>query len=262
VDGLMIFDPLFRVPLFNGLLLALVLSTVGAYLRLRDEWLAAFALAQVAAAGGVLALPLGVPVVVTAALAAGTVAVVYGFLERVNNNHYGVAILMGWSSAIILAANTHQGSVVVESLLRGQLYFSGVGHLIGAAALLMILLVSLPWLSRRIMITRFFPDHFSANRQASWPHQVGFGLIVVFAVVLGTLAMGALPAFALFFLPSWVAFVLVSGWRRALLLTGALAVIAYFVAFVLAIQFDQPFGPVLVLVLMALLPLRLLGRVG
>ena len=41
-----VFDPLFRVPLANGLLLALVLPLLGAYVRLRNEWLAALGRAQ------------------------------------------------------------------------------------------------------------------------------------------------------------------------------------------------------------------------
>lgn len=257
---MMLFDPLFRVPFFNGLVLTAALTLIGAYLRMRDEWLAAFALAQVAAAGGVLGLPLGVPVILTAGLAAGLLALVYGLLPRVNNNHYGVAIVLGWAAALLLAANTHQGSVIIESLLRGQLYFSGVGHLVAAVVLLLLVLSLLPWLSRRLMVGRFFPDHYTANRQPAWPHRVGFGLLVVASVVLGTVALGAVPAFALFFIPSWVAFALARGWRRALVLSLVLAVAAYLVAFALAIELDQPFGPVLVLVLVTLTPLRLLAR--
>ena len=55
-----VFDPLFRVPLANGFLLALVLPVLGAYVRLRNEWLAALGLAQVTAAGGVMAILVGV----------------------------------------------------------------------------------------------------------------------------------------------------------------------------------------------------------
>jgi zinc/manganese transport system permease protein len=259
---LIFFDPLFRVPFFNGLILAVVLSLVGAYLRLRDEWLAAFALAHVAAAGGVLSLPLGLPVVVTASLAAGLVALVLNLLPRANNNHYAWTILLGWSAALIFAANTHQGSVVAESLLRGQLYFSHMGHLWAAGALLALLLVSLPWLSKRLMVSRFFPDFFSANRLPAWRHRLLFGVLVVFAAVLGTVAMGAVPAFAMFFVPAWVAFVLCRGWKKALIVTMVLGVLAYLVGFAVAMQFDQPFGATLVVVLAALAPLRLLGRFG
>jgi zinc/manganese transport system permease protein len=262
MDDLIFFDPLFRVPFFNGLVLAVVLSLIGAYLRLRDEWLATFALAHVAAAGGVLSIPLGLPLVVTAAMAAGLVALVLNLLPRVNNNHYAWTILLGWSAALIFAANTHQGTVVAESLLRGQLYFSHAGHLWAAIALLLLLLASLPWLSKRLMTGRFFPDFFSANWLPAWRHRLLFGVLVVFAAVLGTVAMGAVPAFAMFFVPAWVAFVICRGWKKAVLVTVVLGVMAYLAGFILAMQFDQPFGPTLVVALAILAPLRLLGRRG
>lgn len=40
----LVVDPLFRVPFANGLLLALLLPLLGAYVRLRNEWLAALGL--------------------------------------------------------------------------------------------------------------------------------------------------------------------------------------------------------------------------
>ncbi len=259
MDGLMLFDPLFRVPLLTGLVLAMALALLGAYLRLRDEWLAAFALSHVAAAGGVLGLPLGLPVVLTGVLAAGTTALVLGLIRTISNNHYAWTILFGWAAALVLAANTRQGSVVTESLLRGQLYFSSIWHLAGAVLLLGILLLSLPWLSRRLMISRFFPDYYQGNRIPVWPHRLLYGALVVGAAVLGTVAMGAVPAFAMFFVPPWIAFVLCHGWRSAVYCSVLIGVAAYLLSFVLAMQLDQPFGPVLVLVLAALAPLRLLG---
>ncbi|MBA1146282.1 ABC transporter, partial [Ectothiorhodospiraceae bacterium WFHF3C12] len=47
----LLLDPLFRVPLAAGLLLAAALPPLGALLRLRGEWLAALGLAHVSAAG-------------------------------------------------------------------------------------------------------------------------------------------------------------------------------------------------------------------
>lgn len=258
MDGLILFDPLFRVPFFNGLLLALALSVIGAYLRLRDEWLSAFSLSQVAAAGGVVALPLGLPIVLTASVAAGLVALVFALMPRVNNNHYGWTILVGWSAALVLAANTHQGSVVVESLLRGQLYFSSVTHLVAATVLIIFIATLLPWISKPLMIGRFFPDFFSANRIPAWHHRLPFAALMVFSVVLGTVAMGAVPAFAMAFIPAWVGFVLCKGWRKALVVTVLLGLAAYLAGFAIAMQLDQPFGPVLVIMLALLAPLRLL----
>jgi len=260
VSDFILFDPMFRQPFFIGLLLAISLSVIGAYLRMRDEWLAAMGLSHMAAAGGIAALPIGIPALVGALLFAGLAALIKGLLPRASNSHYGLMLILGWGGALMLAANTHQGEVVGEALLRGQLYFTSTPHLIGAIGLTLVLFASLNWLSPRLLTERFFPDYFSANRLAVWPHRLLFGVLVVFAAVLGTLAMGAMAAFAMFFIPPWVAFVLVQGWRKALLLTVILAISAYVAAFVLSMVLDQPFGPSLAVALVAVASLRLLAN--
>jgi len=50
---------LFRIPFMTGLGLTLLISLMGAFLRLRDEWMAALGLPHLAAAGGIAALPWG-----------------------------------------------------------------------------------------------------------------------------------------------------------------------------------------------------------
>ena len=58
---LLLVDPVFAQPFLTGLAYAVLLPLVGAYLRLRDEWLAALAFAQTAAAGALLAMLAGLP---------------------------------------------------------------------------------------------------------------------------------------------------------------------------------------------------------
>lgn len=256
----LILDPLFRVPFFTGLMLSIGLSLIGAYLRMRDEWLAAMGLSHIAAAGGVASLPFGLPAAAGALVVAGAAALVKGLMPRPSNSHYGVMLLVGWAAALLLAANIHRGEVVGEALLRGQLYFTTASHLMAAGALVIVLLASLSWLSPRLLTERFFPDYYSANRTPAWPHRLLFGGLVVVAAVLGTLAMGAMTAFALFFIPAWVSFVLVRGWRRALVLTVVLGVVTYIVAFVLAMQLDQPFGPTFTVCLLLVGTLRLFAN--
>jgi zinc/manganese transport system permease protein len=62
MSTLSFYDPMFRVPFFTGLLFAGALPLLGMYLRLREEWLAPLALAQVAAAGALAASIQGLPV--------------------------------------------------------------------------------------------------------------------------------------------------------------------------------------------------------
>ena len=53
-------------------------------------------------------------------------------------------------------------------------------------------------------------------------------------------------AFALVFIPPWVAFRLASSWRVCLTIGVGLGVFTYGIAFATALVLDQPFGPVLV----------------
>ncbi len=260
MSDFILFDPMFRTQYFIGLLLAVSLSLVGAFLKLREEWLAALGLSHIAAAGGLAAGPLGIPVLASAFVFAGLAALIKGLLPRTDNSHYALMIFVGWGAALLLAANTHQGEVIGQALLRGQLYFTHTPHLVAAIILLAILLSALSWLSPKLLTERFFPDYFSANRLPAWRHRLLFGLLVVGAVVLGTLAMGAMAAFAMFVVPPWVAFVLVKGWRKALVLTVIIAAVAYTVAFVLAMLLDQPFGPTLAICLAATVSLRFLAN--
>ncbi len=78
----LLFDPLFRLPFVTGLLLAGLLPLIGMYLRLRGEWLAALAFAQMASAGALVAMVMDVPMLLGGALAALVAALVKGLMAR------------------------------------------------------------------------------------------------------------------------------------------------------------------------------------
>ncbi len=255
-----VFDPLFRVPFANGLLLALVLPLLGAYVRLRNEWLAALGLAQVTAAGGVTAILLGVHPLAGALGAAALAAGVKGRTERSGNDVYAILLFFGWSAALLGAANSARGEELSHSLLEGQLYFTGWANLGAALGLVAAVAAAGPWLSKRLLLEHFFPENLAANRQAPWRLHLAFDLLVAFSVALATESIGVMATFCLVFLPPWVAFRIAASWKRALVHSAGLSVTAYVAAFVLAIALDQPFGPVLVGTLvasgLALLPFR------
>lgn len=242
----LVFDPLFRVPFANGLLLAFLLPLLGAHLRLRNEWLSALGLAQVTAAGGVSAILLGIHPLAGALGAAVLAAGVKGRAQRSGNDVYAVLLFFGWSAALVGAANSVKGEELSHALLEGQLYFTTWANLGAALALCGVVLLVGAWLSKRLVLEHFFPEHLAANGAAPWRIHVVFDLLVAFAVALATESIGVMATFALVFLPPWVAFRVASGWRRALVLSTALSVLAYLAAFVVAILLDQPFGPVLV----------------
>lgn len=252
---------LFGVPFATGALLTISLALLGCFLRLRDEWLAALGLPHIAAAGGVFGLALGAPPMLGGGVATATAAGIKSLMPGGSNSHYALMLVLGWGASLMLSNNIHQGSVVAEGLLQGQLYFSSAGHLYGALALFAMLLASMGWLSRCLLTDRFFPDHFPANGRARWPHGLVYHGMVVAMVVLATQALGAFPVFALLFIPPWIAFSLARGWWWGMGLSVILGFGLYLAAFLLAIGVDQPFGPTLALMLAGASPLRLLAPI-
>lgn len=256
-----LFDRMFLLPFVNGLLLAALLPLLGAWIRLREEWLAALGLAQVAAAGVVVGALFMEPVGLVALAAAAVAAAAKALVGRAaGNDAYAVMILLGWSVGLVAASFSAHGDELGRALIQGQIYFTGAGHLRGIGLLFIVSLALLPWISPRLLLGRFFPDHFRANGVANPRHDLVFDILVAVTLALSATAIGVMAAFALVFLPPWVAFRFAHGWRRTLAWSVGLGVLAYLVAFVLAIRLDQPFGPVLVLALLLLAPVRSLVR--
>ena len=129
----LLFDPLFRVPFFTGLLLAGLLPLVGMYLRLRDEWLAALAFAQMASAGALLAMVADWPMIAGGLLAAVVAALVKGVAARAGAGAYALMMLLAWGAGVLLVANHPLAEQAGHALFDGQLYFTGEGHLVAAA---------------------------------------------------------------------------------------------------------------------------------
>ena len=173
-------------------------------------------------------------------------------------------ILLGWSLGLLVAANTGLGENLARALVDGQLYFVGRADLIAALGLGLVAGISLPWLTPRLLRARFFPRHEQANQRPSWHWRVGFDLLVAVAMAVGTATLGIMATFALVLIPAWLAFHLGTNWRTTLIIATLAALFGYVLAFVLALLLDQPFAPVLVALMLALMlvlaPFRLLGR--
>jgi zinc/manganese transport system permease protein len=245
---------LFLVPFFTGLMLAIVLPLLGGYLRLRDEWLAALAYAHVAAGGALAAMVAGMPPVAGGMLAAGLA----GAGKRIaaarlsGGASYALLMLGGWSVAVLLAANQPLAERLAQALFDGQLYFAD-GHqlaLVAGASLLTLLLLR-AW-SGRLLLARLYPDLFRLRGLPLWPVQLGFDLLAALFLALATMSLGVMAVFALLFVPPWLAFRRGRSWRHGLLWAVLGGVLAYSGAFALALLIDQPFGPVLALLLVLL----------
>ena len=243
-------DPLFRVPLAAGAVAAAVLPLLGALLRLREEWLAALGLAHIAAGGALAGMGLGVPAVAGGPAAAGVAAALKTFTAARGNTAYAVMILLGWSATLVLAANTPLGESLAHAMVDGQLYFAGWPELGGLLLFAAVTLMALPWLMHRLIRARFFPEHEHANRLPAWRWHLTFDVLVAAGMALGTATVGLMGAFALAFLPPWVAFRVAPGWRVALGISLGLGLAGYLAAFAAAMAWDQPFGPVLVVALL------------
>jgi zinc transport system permease protein len=244
---------LFLMPFLTGFGLALLLPVLGCFLRLRDEWLAALAYAHVAAAGALLALVGGMAPALGGMAAAALAGVGKQVFARrlAGGAAFALLLLAGWAVAVLLAANHPLAERLGHSLFDGQLYFSGAAQLALVAPWVVFAGTMLLVLSRHLLLARVYPDYFRARQSRIWPVMLGFDLIAALTLALATMTMGVMGGFALVFVPAWIAFRRARSWRSGLLLATTIGVVGYVAAFLLALGLDQPFGPVLALLLIA-----------
>ncbi len=238
---------LFVVPFLTGLALAMVLPVLGCYLRLRDEWLAALAASHVAAAGALLATLLGGSAILGGLLGAAALGLGKPFLlSRLKAGAaYPLVFIGAWSMTVLLAANHPLVERLGQALFDGQLYFAGASQLLGVFIGSSGALLGLRALSSRLLLAQIYPDHSRLRGLPQWPSHLGFDLLAALTVAVATMSLGVMGGFALLFVPPWVAFRRARDWRSGLVLSVSFGVIAYIVAFILALALDQPFGPVL-----------------
>ncbi|MDD3353157.1 metal ABC transporter permease [Zoogloea sp.] len=248
----LLFDPLFRVPFLTGLLLAGLLPLIGMYLRLRNEWLAALAFAQMASAGALLAMVLDGPMILGGLLAAVAAALVKGLVARAGASAYALMMLLAWGGGILLVANHPLAEQAGHALFDGQLYFTGEGHLLAVALTVVLALPLLLRLSRPLLLARFFPEFYRARGLSVRPQLLLFDLLAGLVVALATVSLGVMAAFALVFVPPLMAYRLAAGWRAGLVWSALIGMGSFVLAFGLSLVFDQPFGPVCAMLLVML----------
>ncbi len=182
-------DPLFRLPLLAGLVLAALLPVIGALLMLRDEWLAALGLAHVAAASALLGHALGLPTLIggtAGALAGGALKTRF---DARGNVAYAFMILVGWSATLLIGANSELGERLAHALVEGQLYFAGLSELSAVLALSGAALWILPRILPRLLRSRFFPRFEQANALPAWRWHLQMDLLAA-ASLAGCLRAG------------------------------------------------------------------------
>jgi zinc transport system permease protein len=249
------FDPVFRWPFLTGLVYAAILPLLGMYLRLREEWLAALAFAQLAAAGSLAGAILGVPVQAGALALTSAAALAKGWLARTGNDGYALLMLAGWASAVLMLANVPIAEHLAHALFDGQLYFTGFEHLLVGIAFAMLAAALLAWLSRPLLLERMLPDFFRASGRSPVRFHLVFDLLTAAGLAFATSSVGVMAAFGLVFVPSLIAYRVAGNWRKALAMSSIIGVAIYLAAFAAALALDQPFGPLLVVTLIAMAPL-------
>jgi len=238
---------LFLTPFLAGLCLAVLLPLVGCYLRLRDEWLAALAYSHVAAGGALLAMLAGLLPQAGGLLAAAAAGLgKQALLGRLPGGAlFPLLLLAGWACSMLVAVNHPLAERVGSALFDGQLYFADARQLLWLFAGSAICLLVLRRLSASLLLSQLYPDHFRLRGERVWPVHGGFDLLAALALALATTTLGVMATFALVFVPPWLAFRRARSWRRSLSLAVAIGVGGYIAAFALALWLDQPFGPVL-----------------
>lgn len=244
-----LFDPLFRIPFFTGLALAVMLSLLGMYLRLRHEWLAALALAQIASAGALIATLASVPLLAGGVGLAVVAATAKGRMGRAGDSGYALILLLGWGLSILLVANMPIAERVGHALFDGQLYLIGDGELVISVVLLVVGGLVLRRLSRPLLLLRFFPGFLRARAMPERRYTLAFDWLAAIALACATTGIGVIAAFGLVFVPPWIAYGHGASWGRGLVWSAAVGVTCYLTSFVLALVLDQPFGPVCALTL-------------
>lgn len=244
-------DEVFRHAFLAGLPLALVLPLLGNLLRLREEWLATLGLTHLAAAAALAGMGLGLPAVWAAPAGAVLGALGKQLSRQVSNSVYALMLLAGWAVTLLIAANSPLGHALAQAMVDGQLYYATAREAWLAGGVALLTLGLLPWLTPRLIRARLMPSFERANRLPAWRWHLGFDLLVAVVVAVATATLGLMATFALVFVPAWIAFRQARSWRWAWFLSAAIGIAGYGLAFALALALDQPFGPVLVLLLAA-----------
>ena len=245
-------DPMFRIPLYTGLVASLLLALLGALLHAREEWLAALGIAHVTAAAQLAGAALGLPLMASGALGAVTAVAAKQAVNRQGNLGYALLMFAGWAVLYLVAANSSLGESLAHAMSEGQIFLVGKEQLVVLLAAGLPFLIGLRWLSHRLLRARFFPGFEEANALPGWRWHLAFDLLAALLLAFGTASLGLMASFSLVVLPGWAVFVWVSSWRAALVAATGLGVISYLAAFALALKFDQPFAPVQVAVLLVL----------
>lgn len=236
----------------TGWIAAALLAFLGVYLVARDQVFLGAVLGQAAACGVAVAGALGVAVLpcgVGFALATVLLAVGPGARRRPGGTALGAWFAVLGAGAIVAASKNPHGKEEIEHLLTSSLLGASGEHVWTLAALAVVALPAGFAMRGRILLCVLDPD--CAHAQGLRPGLVLGLLAVGWAVGAGVAihAAGLLFAFGMLVLPAMLARRVCRSARATLLVAPAAALLATTVAYVLALGWDLPPGPLAVVVL-------------
>lgn len=234
-------------PFLTGFGVALLLGLGSTGLHLRGSVWQALSVSQWSAVGGVIASIFSWPVLPVAAIVAGLSLIVVQLRRDAEHLPLGL-FLLGSAVVLVLAGNFGQAELSAANWAEGQLYF--VTKDLGWVTLSVIALTGF---GLRLLVAQWLrlqaaPDQGLYGQPSGW-HLALEALWWTTIIVLASVTFGLIATLALLLFPAWTAGSIASNANQFLAWSIFIAGGGYLLAWTCALAFDQPFSPVLVIVL-------------
>jgi len=240
------FDSFWIWPFISGAGIALLLGLAGATLFLRSAIWQGLVVGQSAAAGGVLASVMALPLVPVALLFSALVSLLTRRKAKLQQERLLLAFLLCGALLTLLIINIPKASVAASRWLEGDVYFITQQDSLWLLLPIIMLVAGYSTLQRVWQHSQITPDRGSTLRPSRW----GFlfeAFWQLLLIVLGCLFLGLSAALFLLLLPAWIAAFVVRGFKPFLLLSSLISLVLFAISWAVALVLDQPFSPILIL---------------
>ncbi|WP_028304753.1 hypothetical protein [Oceanospirillum maris] len=233
-------------PFISGASIAFLLGLAGATLFLRSAIWQGLVVGQSAAAGGVLASVMALPLVPVALLFSALVSLLTRRKAKLQQERLLLAFLLCGALMTLLIVNIPQASVAASRWLEGDVYFITRQDSLWLLIPIMMLAVGYSTLQRVWQHSQIMPDRGCAPRLSRWRFlfEAFWQLLLI---VLGCLFLGLPAALFLILLPAWIAAFVANGFKPFLLLSSLISLVLFVISWAVALDLDQPFSPILIL---------------
>ncbi len=238
-------DSFWLWPFLSGLGAAVLLGLAGASLFIRSASLQGLVIAQGAAAGGILATALTLPILPVAFLLAGASYWWVQYAVRLKPERILLIFLLGGALINALLANTTHLHTSADRWLAGDIYYVGRGDAFWLLTLSGLTLVLIPVLRNVWQKSQLAPDCFGPPLTVLQRLPEALWLLCV--VVLSSYLLGLPASLFLLLFPAWLSAYWSRGLSPFLWWSIFLSVLLFLLAWFTALWFDQPFAPVLIL---------------